>query len=794
VKRFEDLIVVELAGSLAGGYCAKLFADHGASVTHIGASTLPAAQVAYLTVGNPATGSHTVGHRTTDVPGELLDTADVVIESSASGRLAPLEIRRDEIVHVQLSPFGSTGPYAAWRGSDLVDYALGGHLYLYGDPEREPLRGPPNQPRYAAGLLGFIGAMAALFGRQQTGVGQVVEVSHVEAMAALHQFTLLRNTLGHDVLRRMGNRFSGQGQPNSIYPCADGWVCVSAPTADQVERLLDITELAHLLDHDEITSPMDFQVHPDVLDDALEPWLAERSCGEIVDLLQAVRVPASPVASMGDLLADEHLAERDYWRDGHLPPVDGATGRPPTSTPLRVPGPPFRMSGHPWRGEPVTDNVANGRGVAGAWDPPAATVAQLAMDGPLAGTNVLDLTRVWAGPLATRILASLGADVVWVEAPWGRGPRHVPDSVVQSIRYYPDNDPGDRPWNRSGHIVKFGLGKRSLVLDLAKPEGIATFERLVPWADVVIENFSSRVMPQFGLDETRIGELNPGAVYVTMPGYGRSGPAEHWLAFGTSIDSHAGLSSLVGYADARPWKGGVAWPDPIAGLHATCATLIALWDRAIDPYERGQTVEVPQFEATVATVGDQLVAAQLGERPTGSSNRSSAASPEGVYPCRGDDRWIAITVSGEQSWAALCDVAGFDADMLRLGPGERADRHDELDRRIAAWTSDHDQLALAAELQERGVAAAPVHDSSGVLNDPHFAERKLFATIEQPEVGPFTTPEIPIRLSLTPPRTRRSAPLLGEHNADVLTSAGDFTTDEIDALADADVIADEPPD
>ena len=793
MKRFEDLIIVELAGSLAGGYCAKLFADHGASVTHIGASSLPASQAAYL-----AGPTDTDGQRLDVLPSELLLAADVVIQSSADGPLTPLDTGRDELVHVQLSPFGASGPYASWRGSDLTDHALGGHLYLYGDPAREPLRGPPNQPRYAAGLFGFVGAMAALLGRQQTGFGQVVEVSHVEAMVALHQFTMLRNTLGGDVLRRMGNRFTGQGEPNSIYPCADGWVCVSAPTADQVERLLDITELAHLLDHDDIDSPLDFQVHPQVLDEALAPWLAARTCTEIVELFQAVRVPASPVASMADLLADAHLAERDYWREAPTPTQSAAAAVAAANDgglrSLRVPGPPFRMSGHPWRGEPSAADVASGAGRAGTWDEPCVDVAGIRSDGPLAGTTVLDLTRVWAGPLATRILASLGADVVWVEAPWGRGPRQLPDSVVQATRYYPNNQPGDRPWNRSGHGVKFSLGKRSLALDLAQPRGIETLERLVPWADVVIENFSSRVMPQFGLDETRLHELNPSVVYVTMPGYGRSGPAENWLAFGTSIDSHAGLSSLTGYADARPWKGGVAWPDPIAGLHATCATLIALWDRAADPTGRGQTVEVPQFEATVAAIGDQLVAAQLGQQLDGSSNRSTTAAPQGVYPCAGDDRWIAITVADDEAWKVVCDAADLDEQLRQLDASQRMERHDELDRLIAVWTVDHDHVALSWRLQADGVAAAPVHDSDGLLADPHLGDRELFVTIDQPEVGTFTTPEIPIRLSSSPPRTRRAGPLLGEHNAEVLTSAGGFTEAEVGSLAEAEIIVDKPPD
>ncbi|MDH3679255.1 MAG: CoA transferase [Acidimicrobiia bacterium] len=773
MKRFGDLVVVEIAGSLAGGYCGKLFADHGAEVVLVGPSELPPHQSAYVDVGK----------RPVDAwPAGLLAEADVLIESSADGPVSPTGVGRDDLVHVQLSPFGSSGPYAEWKSSDLIDYAVGGHLYLYGDPDREPLRGPADQPRYATGLFGFIGAMAALWVRRRTAKGQVVEVSHTDAMVSLHQFTFLRYTLGGDTLRRMGNRFTGQGQPNSIYPSADGWVCVSAPAADQVERLLDVTGLADLLDRSDITSPLDFQVLPHVLDDALMPWLAERNTDDIVDLLQAVRVPAAPVSTMQQLLDDPHLADRDYWR----PAADGVR---------RAPGPPFRMSGHRWRQPDRPASVGSDGRRQGTWDPPAESMmAHFAEHGPLAGLKVLDLTRVWAGPLATRMLAELGADVVWVEAPWGRGPRQLPDSLIAATRYYPDNEQGDCQWNRNGHLLKFSLGKRSLALDLATAEGIATFERLVPWADVVIENFSSRVMPHFGLDEDRLHELNSAAVYVTMPGYGRSGPAEHWLAFGSSVDSHAGLSSLIGYADQRPWKGGVAWPDPIAGLHATSALLIALWDRACADDGAGQTIEVAQFEATVAIVGDQLLAHQSGAVLDGSSNRAPDAAPQGVYRCQGDDRWVAITVDSDAAWQALCDhLAGFDDTMRSFDLARRIECHDAIDDIIATWSGARDQRTVVAELQGRGVAAGPVLDAGGVVADPHFDHRNLFHHFDQPEVGPFTTHGIPIRLSATPARPRRRAPLLGEHNAEVLAEAGRLTAGEIDSLAAADVIADRPP-
>lgn len=790
MKPFQELIVIEQASSLAGAYCAKLFVDHGAMVFAVGRSTtMSPAQAAYVNAGK-------VIVEDDDKPDVR---PDVVIESSAVEPLGPRPRYDDDVIHVRISPFGASGPYARWRGSDITDYALGGHLILYGDPKREPLRGPPNQPRYASGLFGFVGAMAALFARRTTGMGQAVDVSHAEVMAALHQFTLLRQTMGGDVLRRMGNRFTGQGLPNTIYPSADGWVCVSAPASDQVERLLDIAELSHLLDHPEISSPMDFQIKPWVLEDELRPWLAARPTAEIVELLQAVRVPSTPTSTMGDLLADPQLADRDYWRD-----VDDGSGH-------RVPGPPFRMSGHPWRssslpGEAVGAAGPPGSPASGDGDPVRVSADLEHVDevGPLAGVRVLDLTRVWAGPLATRILAELGADVVMVEAPWSRGPRRLPGSMVETVKYFPGNEQGDEPWNRNGHLIKYSAGKRSLALDLSEPAGVAAFEKLVPSVDVVIENYSSRVMPQLGLDEHRLHELNADLIYVTMPGYGRSGPAEHWLAYGSSVDSHAGLSSLIGYRDQSPWKGGIAWPDPIAGLHATSALLIALWDREAGDREAGagQTVECAQFEATVAVVGDQLLATQMastpaangGETGSGPGNRDADYAPQGVYPCMGDDRWVAMTVLDDEGWITLCELAGIVEETSPFfSLAERHTNHDQIDRLLAQWTIGFGQRELSLLLQDHGIAAAPVLDAPGVLSDPHFRDRHLLVDFHQPGVGSFVTPQLPLRLSATPGRVRRCAPKLGEHNHEVLSTLGGMTDDEIATLASQSIIATQPP-
>ncbi|MGH1489725.1 MAG: CoA transferase [Acidimicrobiales bacterium] len=745
MKRFSDLRVIEIGGSVAGAYCGKLFADRGAQVMVVGHDSLNEYQRVYL---QSSKGRVNANDRASSFdPAQ----ADVIIESSGYEPLDALELECPQAIQVQLSHFGAEGPYAQWHGTDLTDYALGGHLYLSGDPQREPLQGPANQPAYAAGLYGHLGAIIALFAREQTGVGQTVEVSQVEAMAALHQFTLLRYTMAQDVLCRMGNRFAGQGQPNGLYRCADGWVAIAAPSDQQVEAVLDATGLTHLLDHPSIDSPMDFQSHRSVLDDELKPWLAERAADEVVDLFQAMRIPTAPVTTMTSLLADPQLAVRGYWEDRHG---------------YRVPRSPTRFS---------HKQSSGGR----SWQ------RQNPDLGPLAGLRVLDLTRVWAGPLSTRMLADFGADVVEIEAPWARGPRKIPDSLVEATSYFPNNDQGDCQWNRNSHFAKYALGKRSVVLDLEQEAGREVLAEMIPHYDVIIENYSPRVMPNLGFDENRIHELNPDIIYVTMPGYGRSGPAEDWLAYGASVDSHAGLSSLIGYPDANPWKAGVAWPDPIAGLHATGAILTAIWNREADPEHGGVTIENPQIEATIAAIGDRLVEAQVNGDPTPNGNREPAYLAQGVYRCAGDDRWIAISVVDGDNWSALQELTGFEVDLI--------EDHDRFDTAMNAWTANGDQNELAVMLQETGVAAGAVLDAAGVMADPHLKARDAFLQIEQPEIGPFVTPLTPVILSETPAMVRRPAPLLGQHNQEVLKSDLGIGDERLTSLQEAGVIADRPP-
>jgi crotonobetainyl-CoA:carnitine CoA-transferase CaiB-like acyl-CoA transferase len=417
-----------------------------------------------------------------------------------------------------------------------------------------------------------------------------------------------------------------------------------------------------------------------------------------------------------------------------------------------------------------------------------------ANQGALSGITVLDLTRVWAGPLATRMLGDLGADVIKIEATWARGPKAVAQSDVSVSGRYPNNEAGARPWNREGMFNKLNRSKRSLTLQLDTPEGKSIFERLVPLADVVIENYTPRVMPQLGLGWERLSELNPGIVYVSMPGYGWSGPSRDFAALGTTLEPEAGLSSLMGYEDGGPYKSGVAWADPVAAMHGAAAVLMGILDREAHPERLGQAIELAQVEGMVCFIGSEVLASQQPgntRRPRG--NRHPYQAPQGCYPCAGDDRWIAITIASDAEWVALCDLAGFEQDLLKLNLEDRVSRHTALDAVISSWTRLHDRDELEGKLQRSNIVACAVNDARDIVNHGQLLSQKFFADIDHPDAGRHLFPGLPIKLSETPAAYTRPAPGLGQHNEEVLRGLLGLSASDVEDLRRAGVIAEEPP-
>ncbi|MCP3988564.1 MAG: CoA transferase [Actinomycetia bacterium] len=782
-RSFGRLLVAEVGDdgpsvgppSAAGAYCAKLFADYGARVVTAG----PGRE------GGP-TGSGSDFYRTSkhhlstphgsEAARDLLARADVIIQSSSPDPIAHLvEPAGATQIVVRISPFATTGPYAHWKATDLVDAAIGGHLRLSGDPDREPLQGVPDIVCHAVGVAAFVGAVAALISLVRTGRGQLVETSHQEVLAALHQFTLLRYTHAGAVLQRHGNRYAGPGSAIGAYACADGWIGLALSQEDQVERMLEVTGLVAMLERDDVESVVHLMTDIELLNRELVPYLRAQGRDETVELFQALRLPCAPITDVDALPADEHLRARRFWH------FDETLG-------VQLPGPPFRMSDHAWSPAPKPRTgalpVLSSAAGSGGNGPHLA-------DGPLTGLRVIDMTRVWAGPLAARILADLGAEVVMTEVPWTRTGREVPQTFVDATRFFPDNEAGERPWNRSGFHNKYAINKASAVIELDKEQGRDLFASLVPRADVLVENYSPRVMPSFGFDADTIHQLNPDLVYVTMPGYGRSGPNTDWVAYGPTLDGHVGHTALTGYRGEDPWKCGIAWPDPIGGLHGAAGALIGLLDRFVEPDLGGQTVEVAQVESAINMIGQHVVAAQTNGNPQRWGNRRPGRAPQGVYPCAGLDRWIAISIIDDDGWRALCAFAGWD-DAAGLDSRSRWERHDELDEWISALTAEADDIELMRQLQAVGVPAGACLGADEVMADPQLDAVEFFVELDHPDAGTHPWPRFPVRLSATPATMRLPAPTMGEHNHYVATELAGISSQRYQDLVEAGILRTDP--
>ncbi len=296
-KPFADLVVVELAGSVAGGYCGKLFADFGAKVLKVEPPGGDPMRVEGESLGEYGTTfaylqtNKRCLELDTSAPefATLLASADILIESASPGPLIPLSLAESQpnLVHVTISPFGVTGPYAHYRSTPITDYAAGGHSYLSGEADREPLQGAGRQPEYAAGTHAFIGAMAALRVRDDTNRGQSVDVSHMETMASLHQWTTVRYSHGNFIQKRIGNRYDTT-HPITVYPCKDGFVGVSASSDDQGQRFIAVTGMVELLDDPRFANGTARLQNWEAFDNAIMPWLMSHTSAEIV-----LRVPGS---------------------------------------------------------------------------------------------------------------------------------------------------------------------------------------------------------------------------------------------------------------------------------------------------------------------------------------------------------------------------------------------------------------------------------------------------------------------------------------------------------------------
>lgn len=784
----EGIAVLDLSEDVAGQFCGRLFADNGAEVLlgePSGGSAVrrraPLATVSgeeqscifwHLNAGKRSVTVDLDSSAGLERVQSLALGADVVIVDP-DGRVVDLLDYGQAVVVCDITPFGRQGVLAHWQGSELIYQALSGVMFENGSTDGEPLYGVGERASYAAGAIAYTEALASLI--SPDAGRQIIDVSIAEVAASMSF-----NRVTQFAYNRVIEDRDARTIPRAIVRCSDGWMSVFIYDHRWTDSCVALG-LDDLIDDPRFVHEKSRLEHWDEFLFELEQRMRSRSVDEVVAAGQREKVVVARAVSPLALRDDPQLEARGFWersRPGELPRL----------------GPMYRFSDTPQvdrGGAPLPPGPGPaGFHRLGRWarcpDGGAGTL-------PLEGIRVLDLTTAWSGPMATRILATLGAEVLKVEGPgrmddW-RGP------VIGGLpSRYPDRNLGDRPFDRCFQFNTQNHDKRGIALDLKADAGLQLARRLACEADVLIANFSAGTLERMGLGAEQLLELNPRLIVVEMPGYGSGGPMTHYVALGPSMEFACGMATSIGYGDGMPVTTGPAYLDPIGGFNSAAAIMTALAART--KTGRGQHVEVAQREAAMHWIGERIVhAIATGCDTPPDANRIETMAPHGAFPCLGFDEWVAIAVPSDDAFAILCEVIGrpdLSARPEFATLGERRRNVDELDRAVSCWTRARDKHDVAVQLQAAGVPAAPVSNARDVYESTFLRERGLTQEMHHPEAGTHLYQGVPLHISGLDLAIRRPAPTFGEHTKEVLGSVLGLSDPQLLRLADAGVIASRP--
>ncbi len=780
----DGVSVVEFGDGVAVGYCGALLAacgaevikieppGHGDSVRHLppfadGVATPEASGMHAFLNANKL--SCVLDMTTPDGPEQavrLAETADIVLEALGPGKADALGLGDPHGILVSLSWFGNDGQRRDWVGSDSVVQALGGFLYPIGRKEGPPVIPGGYQAQITGGLTAFVAAMTALLG----GGGAHIDQSILEAQTTYTENAGVRLAYDGSPSARKGlNRFEPT-YPQTIYPAADGWIGVTALTPPQWRACCELIGAPELADDPRFATPLERCNRAEALDAILIPLFRKRPALAWFHEGQARRLPFALVPTMADLADLDHFQARELLASYEHPDIGSFSAATIpwklAATPLRRGGVSPRLGEHT---EMVLDRAASPR-EASQKTP------------PLNGIRIVDLTMGWSGPLATRHLADMGAEVVKIEScgypDWWRGWEHTLESLAT------------REHEKSAIFNHMNRNKLGVAIDLTRSEGRALALKLVARADAVIENQATGVMAKLGLSYDALKQVNPQIVMLSLPAFGAEGPWSGYRGYGSTVEQGAGLPHLTGEADGPPLQTHVAYGDACGGLNAAGALLVALFYRARSG--QGQRLEISQVECMLQQGMQGTIAQGLtGAPPPRTGNRHPLFVPHGCFACAAPDSWLVVAVTDETQWAPLCETIGRP-ELARLTWSERQAEQDSIEAAIAAWTRTVQADAAMEALQAAGVPAGTVRRSSDLLHDPAFVERGFWREIERDVVGPKPHPLTPWRYNGSRAELRSPAPLLGEHNRTVLCDMLGLGEDELADLAAAAIIGDKP--
>jgi crotonobetainyl-CoA:carnitine CoA-transferase CaiB-like acyl-CoA transferase len=734
------------------------------------------------------------------------------------------------LIVARMTPFGDDGPWAGYRGCDLVHLALGGVTMNCGyDPDPEGRYDlPPIAPQvwhayHIAGEHLVMGIVAALIARERTGRGQRVSIAVHEAVSKNTELDVTNWVMSRTPLQRQTCRHAANGVSRvpSIAMTKDGrWVIgkwnEDARSYDRLARFLDgygmAADLFDLPPEENGAGPKlgrtipgsSWNGSPDMSEtqnhrlEVVERFVRSYTYAEFPwREAQESGLMFAPLRLPHENVGDSHWRARQTFAEVEHPEVGRSFTYPAskwlsTATAWSV--------GHR---APTLDEDAD----AAEPLPAKRSVPESAEAGPLSargkplaldGVRILDFTWFLASAGATRFLTSFGAEsikVEWKGHPDTRfgaqapiGGRHARDRATAPLEQVPDAELG-------GQFNFKNAGKRGISLNLRDPRGLEIAKRLVALSDVVAEGFSPGVMDRWGLGYDVLREIRPDIIYAQQSGAGQAGTYESFRAIGPIANAITGLCEMSGIPEpAMPAGWGYSYLDWIGAYSFATAILAALYHR--QRTGEGQWIDASQAEAGLYLTGLPILDWSANGRVwsrTGNRSPYQPAAPHGIYPCRGEDRWIAIACFDERDWRALVEVAGLEEDPRFGDLDSRVAQQDALDAVIAAWTATQDPFEAMEALQAKGVPAGVCQNAEDRCDrDPQLAHLDWMVEVTGTRIGRWPIPENPVRLSETPAyvggRLDRGAPLYGEDNEYVFGELLGMSTREITRLADEDVI------
>ncbi|MBI4295588.1 MAG: CoA transferase [Chloroflexi bacterium] len=706
---------------------------------------------------------------------QLVREADLLVESFPPGYLDSLGLGyatlgkvNPSLIMTSLTPFGQTGPYKDLRASDLEIMAMSGALCVIGDLDRSPVRISFPQSHLMTSAEAAVGTLIALCQRELTGAGQQVDVSAQESVHVIVSSGINRwkydapKSRPRRIVRYHGTlpgiRLVG-GQPKyhpgdpMLWDCKDGQACFvvhpgsrgahnNGTLVKYMEAEGDLPDIVRNLRWENFDQ---LKIDPEDLGqvwDAFARFFARHTRQELYQISLKERLELFPGNTVKDLFTEEQLEYREFWQDGQIPDLDKT---------VKFPGPFAQILFPPAGSQTQTGLKEDGRRHVSPFD----------------GVKVLDFSWRVTGPVITQWLSIYGAEIIKVESSshldLGRG-------------------------NNSYGFLDRNSGKKSITLDLKHPRGREIACQLVRWADIVVENFTPGTLQRLGFGYDELVKINPRIVMLSASMLGANGPHASQPGLGHELTALVGFNDLTGWPDRPPVSAGGAYTDFIA-CRIAGATLFAAMN-----YQRrtgrGCYIDLSQFEASLHFLAPLILEYQAtGNLLSRMGNRSLTDCPHGVFPCQGEERWCAISVSTDSEWRALCKALGkpeWVQDARFTTFEQRKQNEDELEKYLAEWTAQLPPEEVMACLQHAGVKAGMLEEWADLYNDPQLNHRKHFVTINHPHRKEYIFSDSGFRLGKTA-AVVRPAPLLGEHNRYICTQILGLSDEEFDTYANSGV-------